>query len=128
MDIWNDIGKKIKSLAVNLSYVGIIGYILTAIIMIFFGLDEDEEAITTWGVIILIAGPLLSIINGFIIYGFGELIDKICIIERNICGEENKFCGEENKSQTEKINKIERLLSKGLITGEEYKEAVSKED
>ena len=89
MDIrtmFDDIGKKIKSLAVILCCVGIIVYILTAICMISFGSREDEEAIITWGMIILIAGPLLSIINSFIIYGFGELIDKICIIERNITG------------------------------------------
>lgn len=124
MDIrtmFDDIGKKIKSLAVILCCVGIIVYILTAICMISFGSREDEEAIITWGMIILIAGPLLSIINSFIIYGFGELIDKICIIERNICGKEKK-------SETEKINEIDSLLSKGLITEEEYNEAVSKQD
>lgn len=136
-------GKKIKSLAVILYRIGVIGYILIAIIMIIIGSNNYEETITVWGVIILIAGPLLSIANSLIIYGFGELIDKVCIIERNICGEESKStyneesksayteenkstCGEENKfvthnTKTGKFDKLSNLLSKGLTTDEKYK-------
>lgn len=125
--MFDNIGEKIKSLAVILCRIGIIVYILAAIAMIIFGSSNYEEAITAWGVIVLIAGPFLSIANSLIIYGFGELIEKVCIIERNICGEKNKTIIH-SKSETERTAQIDKLRSQGLITEEEYKKAVSKQD
>lgn len=126
--MFDNIGEKIKSLAVIVCRIGIIVYILAAITMMIIGTNSyDGEAITAWGVIVLIAGPLLSIANSFIIYGFGELIEKVCIIERNICGEKNKTIIH-SKSETERTAQIDKLRSQGLITEEEYKKAVSKQD
>lgn len=126
--MFDNIGEKIKSLAVIVCRIGIIGYILAAIAMMIIGTNSyDGEAITVWGVIVLIAGPLLSIANSLIIYGFGELIEKVCIIERNICGEKNKTIIH-SKSETERTAQIDKLRSQGLITEEEYKKAVSKQD
>ena len=123
--MFDNIGKKIKSLASILCWVGIIAYVIAAIIMIAIGVDEYEDVLTAFGVILLFVGPLMSWISSFFMYGFGELIDKACDIERNTRGGEIKSVAQ-TKVETERIDKIEKLRSQGLITEEEYQQAISK--
>lgn len=126
--MFDNIGKKIKSLASILCWVGIIAYIILAIIMFAIAADAyDEELYITLGVIFLFVGPLMSWISSFFMYGFGELIDKACDIERNTRGGERKSVAQA-KVETERIEKLERLRSQGLITEEEYQQAVAKEN
>lgn len=125
--MFDNIGKKIKSLASILCWVGIIAYVIAAIIMIAIGVDEYEDGLTAFGVILLFVGPLMSWISSFFMYGFGELIDKACDIERNTRGGERKSVAQ-TKVDTERLDKIEKLRSQGLITEEEYQQAVSKEN
>ena len=120
-----NIGKKIKSLASILFWGGIIAHVIAAIIMIGIGVDDHEDELIVFGVILLFVGPLMSWINSFFIYGFGELIDKTCDIERNTRGGEIKSVAQ-TKVETERIDKIEKLRSQGLITEEEYQQAISK--
>lgn len=120
-----NIGKKIKSLASILCWGGIIAHVIAAIIMIGIGVDDHEDELIVFGVILLFVGPLMSWINSFFIYGFGELIDKTCDIERNTRGGEIKSVAQ-TKVETERIDKIEKLRSQGLITEEEYQQAISK--
>lgn len=122
--MFDNIGKKIKSLASILCWVGIIAYVIAAIIMIAIGVDE-YDGLTAFGVILLFVGPLMSWISSFFMYGFGELIDKACDIERNTRGGEIKSVAQ-TKVETERIDKIEKLRSQGLITEEEYQQAISK--
>lgn len=123
--MFDNIGKKIKSLANVLCWVGIVAYVIAAIIMISIGVDEYEDGLTIFGVILLFVGPLMSWISSFFMYGFGELIDKACDIERNTRGGEIKSVAQ-TKVETERIDKIEKLRSQGLITEEEYRQAISK--
>lgn len=125
--MFDNIGKKIKSLAKILCWVGIIAYVIAAIIMIAIGMDEYEEELTAFGVILLFVGPLMSWISSFFMYGFGELIDKACDIERNTRSGEIKSEAQV-KADYERVNKIEKLRSEGLITEEEYQQAISKEN
>ena len=125
--MFDNIGKKIKSLASILCWVGIIAYVIAAIIMIAIGVDEYEDGLTAFGVILLFVGPLMSWISSFFMYGFGELIDKACDIERNTRGGERKSAAQA-KVETERIEKLERLRSQDLITEEEYQQALAKED
>lgn len=125
--MFDNIGKKIKSLASILCWVGIIAYVIAAIIMIAIGVDEYEDGLTVFGVILLFVGPLMSWVSSFFMYGFGELIDKACDIERNTRGGERKSVAQA-KVETERIEKLERLRSQDLITEEEYQQALAKED
>ena len=77
--MFDDIGKKIKTLATVSCVVCSISYVITAFIMFANG-DDDLIGL---GFLCLLAGPLLSWVGSFFIYGFGELIDKACEIERN---------------------------------------------
>ena len=67
------IGEKIKTLAMVCCGIGVCVYAIAGIILIFSG----EVG---YGVITLIFGPLISWIGCFFMYGFGELIDKVCDI------------------------------------------------
>ncbi len=79
--MFNNIGKKIKTLAVVLCWIGIAlsiigGFILMTTINrsaagFFLGILESG------------LGFLASWIGSFLLYGFGELIDKTADIERN---------------------------------------------
>ena len=85
--MFNDIGKKIKNWAKFVCWTGIIMSVIYAIIM-FVMVGEAPYGTEVFyfglGIAFLFVGPLLSWIGSFFVYGFGELIDKICDIERNI--------------------------------------------
>lgn len=86
--MFKNIGKKIKTLAKVLCWVGIIAYAIAAIIMIAIGANGDSGAMIAYGVAVLIVGPLSAWIGSFFLYGFGELVDKAIDIEKNTrCGE-----------------------------------------
>lgn len=119
------IGKKIKSLANVLCWVGIIGYAIAGIIVITIGIEESEDGLTALGVALLIAGPFVSWVSSFFMYGFGEIIDKTCNIEKNMhSGDVKSFA--QNKTEDERIEKLERLRSQNLITEDEYQQAILK--
>ena len=74
--MFNDIGGKIKSLAVFCAFLGIAASIITGLILIFTSKSYNPTANT--GLIIIVAGSLGSWIGSFSMYGFGELIEKTC--------------------------------------------------
>lgn len=126
--MFDNIGKKIKSLANVLCWVGIIASVITAIIMFVMveeGPYRTEGLYMGLGFAFLIIGPLSSWVSSFFMYGFGELIDKTCDIERNTRGGDIKS-STQVKVDNERIDKLERLRSQGLITEEEYQQAISK--
>lgn len=127
--MFDNIGKKIKTLANVLCWVGIVASVITAIIMFIMveeGPYRTEGLYMGLGFAFLIGGPLSSWVSSFFMYGFGELIDKACDIERNTRSGERKSVAQ-TKIETERIDKIEKLRSQGLITEEEYQQAISKE-
>ena len=111
--MFNNIGGKIKTLANVVALVGIIGSIIGGIALIL----ADDSLIAT-GIIVLLGGSLLSWIGSFFTYGFGELIERTCLIEersRNSSG----FTGGSRHRQ------LNHLLAQGLITQEEYNQKIA---
>ena len=84
--MFENIGKKCKSLAELLCWIGIFVSVIGAIVIIFIGVDENVDELTVFGIVFLIVGPLLSWVSSFFMYGFGELIDKTSDIEINTRG------------------------------------------
>lgn len=83
--MFDNIGGKIKTLAKVVCWLGIIGSVITAIVM-FVASGESyktEGAYVGLGIAFLIGGPLVSWISSFMCYGFGELIENSGIIARN---------------------------------------------
>ncbi len=66
--MFDNIGKKIKTLAVVLTVVGIAASIIIgAYLFLFIGIVC---------LVVMVVGPLISWIAAFALYGFGELVDK----------------------------------------------------
>jgi len=120
--MFNNIGKKIKGLTQTLFWITTIAYIVSGISLC--AIDEDLILI---GLPLMIAGPFLSWIGSFFMYGFGELIDKACDIEKNTRGNSSGSTSQP-VFNAERIEHLKNLLSRNLITEEEYRQALSREN
>ena len=74
--MYDNIGGKIKGLATAQCLIG-------ALISIFAGMALVLNREALLGLVVMILGSLCSWIFSFLIYGFGELIEKTAQIERN---------------------------------------------
>ena len=119
--MYDEIGKKIKTLAkvsfiIMAIIIGIVGIVLAIYL-------KDEPKL----VLLAILGACLAIffawISTFMVYGFGELIDRACSIDDKLS--ENDM--DVDNLQKRKIQKLDKLMENGLITEEDYQKAISKE-
>lgn len=120
--MYNDIGKQIKKLT---KFMTVLFIVISVIVgFVFFALKQY-----LFGVEFILVMPILLCINSLIMYGFGELIDKVCDIERNTRNDS----GDRNEStsqlkQEDKVKKLDELRTEGLISEEEYRDKISKEE
>ena len=119
--MYDNIGSKIKGLAKAIFIVEALAAVITGIAL----MATDEELIL-FGFLVMVVGPIVAWVSSWLLYGFGELIDKASDIERNTRGGARKSEAQA-KVDSERISKIEKLRSQGLITEEEYQQAISKE-
>lgn len=110
--MFENIGGKIKGLAVLVCSLGMIASVLYGIVLISDAY-YDMEIIS--GCLFIFVGPLIAWLSSCGIYGFGELIEKICgihdmmqakfFVKIQNSKEENGFISEEHyhvkKSQLE---------------------------
>ena len=75
--MFNNIGKKLKTLAVVIFILECLGGLIGGIIIIS---ETYEEEI---GVIMLIVTPIVAWISSWFLYGYGEIIDKLQEISYN---------------------------------------------
>lgn len=81
VDGWyTDIGKKIKGWAKTIFIVEAIMFVVGAIIMLFTA--EDGWMIFT-AIMTAVVGPIIAWVSSWILYAFGELVDKTAANERN---------------------------------------------
>ena len=116
--MYDNIGKKIKLLARIITIIAVIASIIAGIILM--ALEQY------WGIIFIILFPFVLWVSSFILYGFGELIDNTCDIERNI-GRGIYKSAVQIKQDDKKNKMLEKLRSEGLISEEEYREKISEE-
>ena len=74
--IYTDIGRKIKGWAKWI-------FIIEAIAAIIAGFGLMAYDATFIGLLVLACGPLIAWVSSWILYAFGELVDKTCDNERN---------------------------------------------
>ena len=77
--MYKNIGKKIKGLAVATFIITAVASFIGAIGLL---LGESEELLI-WGIVLMIMGPVLAWVSSWLIYGFGELIEKTTEIADN---------------------------------------------
>ena len=95
--MFTNIGGKIKGLAKAVCWIGIILSVILGIVSIVSGSDlsergymQDGKAMATSGWTMLFVGPLLSWVGSFVLYGFGELIDRAVSIDEKLSAGINK--------------------------------------
>lgn len=81
--MFENIGKKIKGLASVVFFVAIIG-------IYFIGINFLAEDVL-FGIFIIIIYSFSSWLLSCVLYGFGELIDKVCEIKQNLCNANNEI-------------------------------------
>lgn len=130
--MYSNIGGKIKGLAIATFIVEAILAVLSGAVCVigsFIAMIDwfSEEYILMMliGLAIIVIGPIIAWISSWLLYGFGELISKTTEIARNTRTEVKKSEAQ-TKLDAERISRIEKLRSQGLITEEEYKQAMSK--
>ena len=77
-EMFDDIGEKIKNLAIIVAILGMISSIIAGLILM-----GDEHYGFFYGLLVIIFGCIASWIGEFILYGFGELICKTTEIAEN---------------------------------------------
>lgn len=87
--MYDNIGSKIKKLAVILTVTTAIGFFIVGAVML------AVEAVGL-ALLFMFAGPLFAWASSFLLYGFGELIERVCNIEENL-GKLNHLKEEEKK-------------------------------
>ena len=144
--MFNNIGKKIKTLAYFVFLIGIIGSIVSSIIL--FAQSHGDGAVILFGFLSLVIGPILSWVFSWFIYAWGDIVDNVQSIKEKQCGIDfseqekvkkssikdklfnNIFKNSDSQKQDKNAilsqNKLEKMLSSGQITFEEYNKLMSK--
>jgi len=126
--MFRNIGKKIKVLALIIFIIETAAAVITGISM----MAVDEFLIPS-GFLVLVAGPVVAWISSWFMYGFGEIIDKLTAKEKNTRGEQSAPIQPQAPVQqpiqqqvpSERIQRIENLHAQGLISEDEYQQAIS---
>ena len=74
--MFDNIGQKVKAFAKGVFVTEVIAAIISGIVMICSGEDE----LILWGIITIIAGPLIGWLSSFLIYAFGQLVENSDIL------------------------------------------------
>ena len=114
--MYNNIGRKIKQFATVLFTIGTICSILSGSYIVIV---SNLEASAT-GILIVIMGSFLSWVSTFLLYGFGELIERTTEIANNTKIYNNHLT-ELPDTGIERLVRAEKLYSQGLINEDEYK-------
>lgn len=117
--MYENIGKKIKEMAKVVAIVLAVLAVIGGMVMI-----AVDSYLLVPGLLTMLLGPVLAWIGSFVLYGFGELVDKTCGIERKMAGAPAP--DEQLETDLGRRRTLERLRASGAITEEEYQEAMKK--
>lgn len=116
--MYENIGGKIKGLAIAFCIIGAIASVISGIGI----LSDGYEPLL--GLLLLLFGPLVAWILSWFIYGYGLLIEKVCDTEKDLHdGGKKDILPVAVKTGAE--GEAEKLRARGLITEEEYQHVLS---
>jgi len=82
--MYRNIGRKIKILAQVFCWIGVAAAVIGGIVLAYYFLRMNNLIPgIVLGILTMVVGSLLSWIGSWLLYGYGEMIDKLDIIERN---------------------------------------------
>ena len=108
--MFDHIGQRIKTLAVVITVIGMIVSVIAGCDYIF------NKSRRIYGLIIIVGGIIASWASTFILYGFGEIIDKLCDISQSL--NEQKILAV--AKEAENIDNIDKQAVKNLASGVIY--------
>lgn len=82
--MYENIGRKIKGLAIGLFVLGAAASILMGIYIMFFDAGNGNSNLAVnmiISILVMVIGCLVSWVSSWVLYGFGELIDTVEDIE-----------------------------------------------
>lgn len=82
-NMFTNIGKKIKLTAKIVCWVTMLASFIGGIALLIYSCVEGEDELIVVGLIVPLVAPFLCWIGSFMMYGFGELIDKATEIAEN---------------------------------------------
>ena len=77
--LYEDIGKKIKHLAKVCFVVEAVGAVIGG-----FAMMVSDSDMIGYGLLTVIGGVLVAWVSSWVLYGFGELVDKTCDLEAHV--------------------------------------------
>ncbi len=120
---YTNIGEKIKGLAMWTFVIESLGALIGGFIYLFL-------AYYKWmGLLIILFGPIVAFVSSWILYAFGHLVQttednyKLNAKQNGVASKKSEA---QTKSDNERLKKIEALRAAGMITEEEYLDAVAK--
>ena len=137
--MYTDIGMKIKNLTKTIFIIQAVVYFILGIVLAFMLGEFSILGILTGGILIL-----FSWISTWLLYGFGEIVDRICKIEERMnpqikvtvkqaknapapaSAPAPQPAPESKASSDEVYDNLLGLLALGRITEEEFNDALSK--
>lgn len=85
-NLFNNIGRKVKALAQYIVLIGVVASVGLGIFCLYIGIAGNYmyKPFITYGIVLLVIGSVSSLIQGIIIFGFGELIESVQAIKKQI--------------------------------------------
>lgn len=115
---YENIGNKIKGLAQMAFVVEAIAAVITGI-----ALMASDEDLILYGLLVLIAGPIIAWVSSWLLYGFGQLIENSDIIaeEYNRKNQKHEKVVEKNneKKQAQRLKDVKAAIENPDV--DEYK-------
>ena len=116
---YENIGNKIKGLAQMAFVVEAIAAVITGI-----ALMASDEDLILYGLLVLIAGPIIAWVSSWLLYGFGQLIENSDIIaeEYNRKNEKHEKVVEKNneRKQEQRKKAIKATIANPEISENEF--------
>ena len=113
--MYDNIGGKLKTLAKVQFWIAAIASAIAGIVMLV------SEMVL--GLLFLLGVPVIAWVASWLLYGFGELVEKVCHIEGRLC---NGTTGPTAGTPIDRTKDIMELHRQGMITDEEYEQAMAK--
>ena len=82
-NMFTNIAGKIKLTAKIACWVSMVASFIGGIILLIYSIVEAEDELIIVGLIVPLVAPFLCWIGSFVMYGFGELIEKTAEIAEN---------------------------------------------
>lgn len=134
--MFDNVGGKIKRFAKIVCRIGIIGSVIGGIGCFVASSGARHSMQTTLilsGFAVIIVGSLLSWLGSLFTYGFGELIEQTTAInaklQHNGTGAPSTSPGittpRPGSADTKRADRLRRMLDQGLITEDEYNQALN---